>query len=385
MDNYNQGYNVNGYSQNNQYGYNANTGALNYPKTNGYPVKQPQTSHKSKVLSLLLCMFLGVFGIHRFYLGKVGTGIIWLLTGGCCGFGVIIDFIRLCNGSLTVKSGLPLKQDITKDGSDCLLRFMVIYYIIAFVLCFAIWGIIFFTVGITGINKLTPPEPIDPIIYEPIATPDEPIWESEPIENEPIDEIPIRYNYEYDYTVDFLKEDGIYENSISWRDDLEYDFEPYPHWDTGLYTGKLVYNSNEIRDGYILEQVLNKLDCKDFTDFKELLEYDDFYVDYYGKENKPYLYNIHLESMVVSHIDTELNEIILRPKLSNKTSPKGALEVVCKLFPGTTVNLVSAEKISVGDTIDVMGNIVERSYRNNSWDEYKSTHELYVYTLSIYG
>ncbi len=39
--------------------------------------------------------FLGLLGIHRFYLGKIGTGIIWLLTGGLLGIGVIYDFCTL--------------------------------------------------------------------------------------------------------------------------------------------------------------------------------------------------------------------------------------------------------------------------------------------------
>lgn len=50
---------------------------------------------KNKWVSLLLCFFLGCLGIHRFYEGKIGTGILWLLTGGLCGIGAIVDFIIL--------------------------------------------------------------------------------------------------------------------------------------------------------------------------------------------------------------------------------------------------------------------------------------------------
>ena len=46
-------------------------------------------------LAWILQTFLGIFGIHRFYLGKVGTGIIWLLTGGVFGVGYVYDYLTL--------------------------------------------------------------------------------------------------------------------------------------------------------------------------------------------------------------------------------------------------------------------------------------------------
>ena len=46
-------------------------------------------------LAWILLTFLGVFGIHRFYLGKWGTGIIYLLTFGLLGVGLIYDFWTL--------------------------------------------------------------------------------------------------------------------------------------------------------------------------------------------------------------------------------------------------------------------------------------------------
>jgi len=42
-----------------------------------------------------LLVFLGIFGIHRFYMGKVGTGILYLLTGGLCGLGLLYDLWTL--------------------------------------------------------------------------------------------------------------------------------------------------------------------------------------------------------------------------------------------------------------------------------------------------
>ncbi len=47
----------------------------------------------------LLQTFIGPLGIHRFYMGKVGTGILWLLTGGLLGIGWLYDFCTL-NGQI---------------------------------------------------------------------------------------------------------------------------------------------------------------------------------------------------------------------------------------------------------------------------------------------
>lgn len=51
---------------------------------------------KSYTATLLLSFFLGGFGIHRFYTGYIGLGILQLLTGGMCGIWSLIDFICIC-------------------------------------------------------------------------------------------------------------------------------------------------------------------------------------------------------------------------------------------------------------------------------------------------
>lgn len=67
-------------------------------------------SSKSKMVALLLCIFTGYLGIHRFYVGKIGSGIIYFLTMGLFGIGWIIDIISIAAGSFKDKYGMPLHR-----------------------------------------------------------------------------------------------------------------------------------------------------------------------------------------------------------------------------------------------------------------------------------
>ncbi len=67
-------------------------------------------SPKGFVPAILLCFFLGVFGVHRFYVGKIGTGILQLITVGGLGIWTLIDFIMIILGKFKDSNGLTIKS-----------------------------------------------------------------------------------------------------------------------------------------------------------------------------------------------------------------------------------------------------------------------------------
>ena len=68
------------------------------------------TSDKGFVPAILLCFFLGMLGVHRFYVGKIGTGVLQLVTFGGLGIWVLVDFIMIVTGNFKDKQGLPVKS-----------------------------------------------------------------------------------------------------------------------------------------------------------------------------------------------------------------------------------------------------------------------------------
>ncbi len=67
-------------------------------------------SEKRILPAFLLCFFLGCFGAHRFYVGKIGTGILQLLTLGGLGIWAVIDWIMIIIGAFTDKQGQKLTE-----------------------------------------------------------------------------------------------------------------------------------------------------------------------------------------------------------------------------------------------------------------------------------
>ena len=74
-------------------------------------------SDKSKSLTLILCIFLGVFGVHRFYVGKVKSGILYLCTLGVFGVGWIYDIFNIVNNLFTDSNDEIVSNKITDQIS----------------------------------------------------------------------------------------------------------------------------------------------------------------------------------------------------------------------------------------------------------------------------
>ena len=117
--NYNQNYNQ-AYNQNQNYNYNQG-----YQPQQNYNPQQPvymnniipqqdnslaQISPKSKVVTLLLAIFLGLFGIHRFYAGKYISGLVYMFSYGIGYVGWIFDIIMIATGKFKDKDGLPIQK-----------------------------------------------------------------------------------------------------------------------------------------------------------------------------------------------------------------------------------------------------------------------------------
>ncbi len=68
-------------------------------------------SPKKKSVCAVLCGigFFRLAGLHRFYAGKIGTGILWLLTFGLCFVGTLVDFILILTGNFKDKDGKVIK------------------------------------------------------------------------------------------------------------------------------------------------------------------------------------------------------------------------------------------------------------------------------------
>ncbi|MBS6206710.1 MAG: TM2 domain-containing protein [Firmicutes bacterium] len=67
-------------------------------------------SIKSKTVTLILCILFGYIGAHRYYVGKIGSGILYTFTIGVFLIGWIADIISIASGSFTDSLGEPIRR-----------------------------------------------------------------------------------------------------------------------------------------------------------------------------------------------------------------------------------------------------------------------------------
>lgn len=69
---------------------------------------------KNKTTALVLCIVLGYLGVHRFYVGKNKSGILYLCTAGLCGIGWIVDIVLICTNKFNMSVATSAKKSFSR-------------------------------------------------------------------------------------------------------------------------------------------------------------------------------------------------------------------------------------------------------------------------------
>ncbi len=123
-------------NSNNSYNQDDNQYMNQQCQTYQQSIQHQNNSCKSELVAFLLWWFLGVWGAHHFYVGKIGIGIIWILTGGCFGIGNLIDFIHFFNGTFTDKDGQTLNPDCHKALKLLAIGILIIPIVLVLIILF---------------------------------------------------------------------------------------------------------------------------------------------------------------------------------------------------------------------------------------------------------